>query len=516
MILFGLLVSAVVGARLPPASIPHHPFMGRNGFSHLHCDAYLSDVHDDAALESDDWVLIHSAPTAAAVLQTVGNLLSPYGGIGLAFAGSLFREGGMRGPMITTVFDSLGRMLTVSVMEAKLFLVDVGSLSAIAEYQLPPKTTSSPAAMIASGFSKSAQAQQGMSTSNYVFFYIDHTDAVVVATRSSILRVRIDDSQGTPVFRAVQEVELGHLIDPADMLQTTLPDYKGRMWWTTDRGLVGTVDLELGSSSARLVNVNYASDERQYNAFSADEDGKVYTSTNRAVYAFATHRAEDGTESETVVWREEYPNDRVLSFSKGDGSGTSPKLFGDGYKLLAIMDNLKTPQVTVYWRSDEYPSKTRLVCTVPVLNSVERVRTETSFIGYRNSLIITNNYGLSPLGLPFPSAGVARVDVVDPVEGVCKVVWENTNVVSVGGALKMSTQTGLVYVSSVAWSGSLFEEQVFVTALDFHTGAVVRNYTVGQSHGFFPTWSTPTFTPAGDLITSSLLGLHKLSPRHKH
>eukprot|EP00004_Rigifila_ramosa_P008303 TRINITY_DN1951_c0_g1_i2.p1 TRINITY_DN1951_c0_g1~~TRINITY_DN1951_c0_g1_i2.p1 ORF type:complete len:403 (-),score=79.77 TRINITY_DN1951_c0_g1_i2:28-1236(-) len=395
-------------------------------------------------------------------------------------------------------------------------MADPDHLHALAQFQLPPKTFSktaeTPLELILAGFSSKGSAGS-RSTSNYIFFYIDHTDAIVVATRSSILRIRANDTGPTPVLEVVQEIELGHLMDPSDMIQTALPDFRGRLWWSTDQGLLGTVDLVVGSSSARLVPTGYAPVERQYNAFSTDEDGRVYVTTNRAVYAFATFRNSDGSEGEKLVWRDEYPNDKGSSFSKGDGSGTSAKLFGDGAKLLAIMDNQRTQHVRVYLRGDdeEVSEHSRLVCTIPVLSSLEHFRTETSFVGYRNSLIITNNVGLSPLGLPFPRPGVARVDV-DPVEKKCKVVWENHQIVSVAGALKMSPQTGLIYVNSVEWTGFLFQEQVFVAGLDFETGALVRKLKIGTGHGFFPTWATPAFTLTGELISGSLLGLHKFSP----
>ena len=100
------------------------------------------------------------------------------------------------------------------------------------------------------------------------------------------------------------------------------------------------------------------------------------------------------------------------------GSGTTPTVLGEG-KYVAITDNAEQMKVVVF-RTDESldPSEERIVCEEPVFEDQRGQSSSNSLIGFRNSLIATNNYnylwdwGNGELVLP-SEPGIERIDI-DP------------------------------------------------------------------------------------------------------
>ena len=59
-----------------------------------------------------------------------------------------------------------------------------------------------------------------------------------------------------------------------------LPDWCGRLWFVTRRGVVGTVDRSSGTVRTRRLG------ERITNSFAVDETGGVYIVSDAALYRF--------------------------------------------------------------------------------------------------------------------------------------------------------------------------------------------------------------------------------------
>jgi hypothetical protein len=437
--------------KVPFAEPPRHPFMAPNGRSNLHVDAFQTDVHTSPGP-------LGRSMEVRSTLQTAD--------------------------CASVTFDSAGRIVTICVgLEGpRLVLMDPRSLDTLAQMPLPPRQPGG------------GNPFQDFAGGGY--FYLDERDrAFVPTTTRHIWVVRVEQTLLGPTFQLERDYDLMGAVPPGDKLISALPDWSGRIWFASVKGVVGTLDA--GSGEVRRRDLG----EPNGNSFAVDDSGGVYIVTDAALYRFDA--AANG--SPEVSWREVYPNSGTQKPGQTQaGSGTTPTVMDSG--LVAITDNDDPMHVSVYRRGRGVQGA-RLVCRVPVFERGASA-TDQSLIAAGRSLVAENNYGYTG-----PSAtmdgrtttpGLERVDI-DPAGRNCRSVWRS-NEIAPSVVPKLSAATGLVYT----YTKPAREDETdawYLTALDFCTGRTVYRRLAGTGFGYNNNYAPVTLGPDGTAYVGVLGGL---------
>lgn len=472
---------APVAARpLPGTPPPRHPHLAPNGRSGMHADGWGS--------ATSPW----SGPLGARP-RADSEQMAPLGG-----------------ECATVTFDRAGRIVTVcgTFTGFLVKLLDPRSLATLAEYKLPQRP-STVEAITRLDFSRIFK-----DTSGGAYAYLGDEDRLVLAdSRQHIVRLaHRQRADGSWDFTVTDDWDLGEQVphdcttwaDPypdgsCDPVTSVMPDWQGRIWWVTRQGRIGTVDPATGT--IRSVRLN---GEEIQNSFSVAADG-VSIVSDHALYEFTA--AADGTPA--VVWRQTY--DRGTGTKPGSvnqGSGTTPDIFGDGGRYVAITDNADDRMhVLVYRRDADAPAGRRLVCEVPVFASGAST-TDNSLISWGDSLVVENNYGYEDVAsLTFGRSvvgGVTRIDVRPDGSG-CETVWESAER-SPSVVPKLSTGNGLIYLYTKDHN-NLGVDAWYLTAVDFRTGQTRWKQLVGTGVGYDNNWAPITLGPDGTAYIGVFNGL---------
>jgi hypothetical protein len=298
-----------------------------------------------------------------------------------------------------------------------------------------------------------------------------------------------------PGFALQRDYDVSGALASDDKIISALPDWSGRIWFASTRGVMGTVDPDSGT--VRTLGLG----EGISNSFAIDETGGVYVVTNRALYRLDADTA--GTP--TVTWREAYPNAGIAKPGQSDaGSGTTPTLMGSDY--VSILDNADPMDVVVYRRAKTV-SGARLVCTSPVFDRGASA-SDQSLIGTATAMVAENNYGYTgPLATQngaTTTPGLQRVDI-DPGGQGCHTVWRS-NEIAPTVVPKLSAAAGLVYTYTKdpqpdhadAW---------YLTAIDFRTGRTAFKALAGEGLGHNNNYAPVTLGPDGTAYVGTLGGL---------
>ncbi len=454
------------------AQPPRNPFMAPNGRSNIHDDAYMSDTY-----------------------RVSGPL-----GDGPAPSTLFSRECG------SITFDSQGRIVTICVGLDRpvLALLDPHTLQTLAAMPLPVRNPLS-----------AGGAFTDFSGGGY--FFLDQHDRAVFSTNDH--HVLVVSITGGPGFQVDADYDLSKVVRPDEGIVSVLPDWRGRLWFVTRQGEVGTIDRSNGT-----VRTLRLGGEGISNSFAVDEMGGVFLVSDKALYRFDAN-SKGGPR---ISWRVVYPNSGIHKPGQSDaGSGTTPTLMGKGW--VAITDNADPMNVDVYRRAPRLrgkkrhgrkaKAKARLVCAAPVFAKGASA-TDNSLIGTNRSLVAENNYGYtvsaSNLGGTASSPGLTRIDVVKKKRGKkgtrrrkarfrCRRVW-TSNEVAPSVVPKLSLGNGLLYTYTKpprtdgldAW---------YLTALDFRTGHTVYRRLAGTGFGFNNNYAPVTLGPDGTAYVGVLGGV---------
>ena len=433
-----------IRAKLPP----RHPFMAPNGRSNIHNDAYQTDVY-------------RRAGPLGRSMTTTSTLL--------------FHE------CASVTFDSRGRIVTICVgLEAPfLAVMNPRTLAIIDQMPLPPRQASGTGGFF-TDFSGGG------------YFYLDNRDRAVLPTSDRHLYfVEVGDG-GT--LRRTRDFDLSGAVPEGDSIISVMPDWRGRIWFATKRGRVGTVLRRSGK--VRVLSTR----EPIGNSFAVDETGGVFIVTDKALYRFDAGRGG----RPQVSWRRPYRNTGVAKSGQTQaGSGTTPTLIGR--RWVAITDNAKRMHILVVKRARR--ARHRLVCRIGVFGKGTG-STDQSLIAIRRSIIVENNYGYDgPLatqngGVTRP--GLVRVDVRRRGRG-CRRVWRsNERAPSV--VPKLSLGSGLIYTYTKPPRAD-DEDPWYFTALDFRTGRTVYKRLAGSGLGFNNNYAPVSIGPDGTAYVGVLGGL---------
>jgi hypothetical protein len=431
-----------IAAPLPP----RHPHMAPNERSNLHVDAYQTDENPLTGPLGRDMQVLSTFYSADCASVT---------------------------------FDSRGRIVTVcvGVTGPTLKLLDAATLAELATFALPPRQPAAPAGSPFQDFAGGG------------YFYLDDGDrAIVPTTTRHLLVVRAGESGFVPE----RDVDLTGAVPSGDKVISALPDWSGRIWFASTRGVVGTVDP--ASGQIRSLDLG----EENGNSFAVDDQGGVYVVTNTALYRFAA--APDGTPR--VVWLTPYENVGIQKPGQAQaGSGTTPTVMDGG--LVAITDNGDPMNVVVLRRDSG-----RLVCRQPVFQKGASA-TDNSLIAAGRSLIVENNYGYTgpdaTEGAATTSPGIERVDV-DPDGLGCRRIWTSRETAPTV-VPKLSLGAGLVYTYTNPPDQPGGGDGWYLTAIDFRSGRTVFRRLAGEGLGFNNNYAPVTIGPDGSAYVGSLGGL---------
>jgi outer membrane protein assembly factor BamB len=432
---------------------PRHPHMAPNDRSNLHDDAYQTDTAN--------W----------------------QGPLGRDMERVSFSNLGVCGSI---TFDSKDRIVTVCVGAARavLKLLDPRTLNELASMDLPPR--------------QSIPANLFQDFTGGGYFYLDDRDRAIIPTTTR--HIYVVGQTGQAGFRLERDYDVSGTLASEDKIISALPDWSGRIWYASIRGVVGVLDP--ASGAAKVLDTR----EPIGNSHAVSEDGGVYIVTDGALYRFDA----DAAGAPKVTWRQPYPNvGEVKPGQTQKGSGTTPTLMGRDY--VAITDNADPMNVVVYRRARSVAGS-RLVCSQPVFRKGASA-TDNSLIGTATSLVAENNYGYT--GPPATTGGstepgVERVDI-DPDGRGCHTVWRSSER-SPSVVPKLSLENGLVYVYTKDPDPAL-DDPWYLTALDFRTGKTVWKRHSGNGFGFNNNYAPITLGPDGTAYLGVLGGMVALRDR---
>jgi hypothetical protein len=432
-----------IAAREPP----RHPFMAPNGRSNLHNDAFQTDTNWIAGPLGRDMEVLSNAQFADCASVT---------------------------------FDSRGRIVTicVGVQGPQLVMMDARTLDTLAVHPLPPRIPGT--GSIFNDFAGGG------------YFYLDERDRAVIPTTTRHVFVVAATESG---FVMERDYDTSGAVPPGDKIISALPDWSGRIWFISTRGVVGTIDPAGGTVRSRDLGEDIS------NSFAVDDQGGVYVVTQNALYRFDA----DGEGAPAQTWRVEYKNSGIAKPGQVHaGSGTTPTVMERG--RVAIADNSDPMNVVVYRRGRQVTGS-RVVCEQPVFGRGASA-TDQSLIAARNSIVVENNYGHgSPMSVndgKTTTPGLERVDIVRGGRG-CRKVWHSDEIAP-SVVPKLSVETGLVYTYTKPAREDGTDAWYF-TALDFCTGRTRYKRLTGTGLGYNNNFAPVTLGPDGTAYVGVLGGL---------
>lgn len=448
----------------PPSSLAHslepqNPYMAAGGAAAEHNDSYSSDV-------------------------------SPLAGPGGSLKISVTKSGSL---CPTLVLDKHSYVFAYCIetvtRRASLRLLDPESLEILASQDIPRSGR-------LGGF----------------YMYMDQNNRLVLGSGDDhLLRINHGKNrQGRSELRVLDNWDLSKDVtshcgsSECDYLESVTPDWTGRIWFSTEGGVVGTLDPTTGA----VHSVTLPDRELVANSISSSPVG-VAVPSDHALYLFSA--SPDGTPRE--LWREVY--DRGTKTKLGQlshGTGATPVFFGrEGHPYLGITDNADEQEHLLVYRVEEAPEGKRLVCEVPLFSPGASAN-ENAPVGIGDSVVVANTYGYDYNDYtghavrPLPG-GLTRIDVRSGGSS-CDVVW--TNPVSSAAVPKLSIADGNIYTveRTVTASTPLYH----LVAIDFRTGQTVSEKLIGSSYALDTFQLPAVIGPHRVLYQPTISGIVQLRP----
>ncbi|WP_245545858.1 hypothetical protein [Nocardia higoensis] len=344
-----------------------------------------------------------------------------------------------------------------------------------------------------------------------VYGYLDSADRVVVADGSgAIVKVaHRREADGAVRLFVDERIDLAARIPAGDSVTGVAPDHRGRIWFATTGGVIGTVEAD-----GRIGDTRLPDGEQLTNGLSIHPGGASVL-TSRALYEM---RADDSGVPQ-IVWRRAY--DAATTRKPGQlaaGSGTTPTYFGPGGDAwVAIVDDAEQPHLIVHRTTDG-----SVLCRTPAFVTSGQ-GTENSPMAWGDSLIIPSTYGFAypPNATDGPSdppnavfaGGMTRIDVS---ETGCTRVWESDD--RMATLPKLSRADGaihaLTYGPLPARGGVQQVGPVYYSAVDVETGQRRAHEQVGFAPVDEPLQLTGTIGPDGSFWQGTFGRMLKIVPPH--
>ena len=439
-----------------PKVIPAHPFLDNDGDSRIHNDHYNSATYNRAG------------PVGPS-LEIVTNQMGTVAGICAMMA--ILEDGYVIGSCLVAN-DATG-------LRVMLTMFDNENLDIVAERDLGLKPFVTNAA-------------------GGAYFSVDKDDNIIIGSPTN----RLEQYHVEVVDRVAQFVQdyskeipgLAPAVEVDDpMLQDTVVDYEGRVWFMVTDGRVGYYDIE--SDTIEMTDLG----QELQNSMVVDDRG-VYLVTYESTFRLVAD--EDGVVQ--VDWEAPYDPGSGIS-GVLPGSGTSPTLLGTRDDLISIADNADG-QINLLVMDRDQPNPP--LCKLPVFREGESA-TENTVIGYDDDIVIVNNSGF---GGPFAPArtmnpGLERYRVLRDVDGNvtgCENVWKNTT--SFGNSAQLATASGVIW----GWGADpdvTDTDLFYLTATSWEDGEEIFRTYIGDGRPFDPITGQVHLHPDGTVYLGAVQGV---------
>lgn len=409
-----------------PPPIYQNPFMQINGFSNIHLNAYMTDTGSV------------KGPASASNPKLQQARITP------------------AGIAATMAFTAQDQLVTIRIGSADLpsgaptiMLIDPTTLNILDTQPLPQRRPNTTGKISFAGG----------------YFYLDQASNVICVTADQKIQIYTTTDNklvlGTPTY------DLSGSIATDDTLNSVLPDSSGNIWYISNQGGVGYVQIKTHIVfPGNVRNVPGANPKETITkSFASDGQGRLFVVTDYALYCY-----QESANGPKNIWRVSYNRGTTMKSGQNQqGSGTTPTCFDDsqGNRFVAITDNADQMNVNVYARDTG-----KLVAQQPVFEAWPDANScENSLIAVNRSIIVENNFGNTDIGSTAgtltTTPGVNRVDF-DPATGESTVVWANDKIAIPSVVSQLSTGDGMIYTYAKEAGGWYW------AALDFATGLLVK------------------------------------------
>lgn len=308
-----------------------------------------------------------------------------------------------------------------------------------------------------------------------VYAYLDAGSNLVMVDGTNALTWISHSQDGMKVWVS-RRIDLTDAmkLEPKDHVVGIVPDWHGRIWVASERGVVGLIDPK--RNVVRLTKLQqYSPTERIDNSISACPQG-VSIITSYGIYMLG---ADASTSKPRIIWSHSY--DRGTKQKPGQlshGSGATATFFGpNGSDYVMLSDNADRQEKLIVYRSADGSTVGQGPLFTPGASG-----TENSMIGVQNSIVGACTFGYPYAQYPDTkpayraqvAPGMERWDVNDDASGIT-LKWRNNGIYS-AAVPRLSTTDNLIYTCERPRgpAGVLTGPVVYACAIDMDSGRVVH------------------------------------------
>ncbi len=308
-----------------------------------------------------------------------------------------------------------------------------------------------------------------------VYAYLDADSNLVMVDGTNALTWISHSQDGMKVWVS-RRIDLTDAmkLEPKDHVVGIVPDWHGRIWVASERGVVGLIDPK--RNVVRLTKLQqYSPAERIDNSISACPQG-VSIITSHGIYMLG---ADASTSKPRIIWNHSY--DRGTKQKPGQlshGSGATATFFGpNGSDYVMLSDNGDRQEKLIVYRSADGSAVGEGPLFTPGASG-----TENSMIGVQNSIVGACTFGYPYAQYPDTkpayraqvAPGMERWDVNDDASGIT-LKWRNNGIYS-AAVPRLSTADNLIYTCERPRgpAGVLTGPVVYACAIDMDSGRVVH------------------------------------------
>lgn len=308
-----------------------------------------------------------------------------------------------------------------------------------------------------------------------VYAYLDADSNLVMVDGTNALTWISHSQDGMKVWVS-RRIDLTDAmkLEPKDHVVGIVPDWHGRIWVASERGVVGLIDPK--RNVVRLTKLQqYSPTERIDNSISACPQG-VSVITSYGIYMLG---ADASTSKPRIIWSHSY--DRGTKQKPGQlshGSGATATFFGpNGSDYVMLSDNADRQEKLIVYRSADGSAVGEGPLFTPGASG-----TENSMIGVQNSIVGACTFGYPYAQYPDTkpayraqvAPGMERWDVNDDASGIT-LKWRNNGIYS-AAVPRLSTADNLIYTCERPRgpAGLLTGPVVYACAIDMDSGRVVH------------------------------------------
>lgn len=308
-----------------------------------------------------------------------------------------------------------------------------------------------------------------------VYAYLDADSNLVMVDGTNAL-TWISHSQDGMTVWVSRRIDLTDAmkLEPKDHVVGIVPDWHGRIWVASERGVVGLIDPK--RNVVRLTKLQqYSPTERIDNSISACPQG-VSIITSYGIYMLG---ADASTSKPRIIWSHSY--DRGTKQKPGQlshGSGATATFFGpNGSDYVMLSDNADRQEKLIVYRSADGSAVGEGPLFTPGASG-----TENSMIGVQNSIVGACTFGYPYAQYPDTkpayraqvAPGMERWDVNDDASAIT-LKWRNNGIYS-AAVPRLSTADNLIYTCERPRgpAGVLTGPVVYACAIDMDSGRVVH------------------------------------------